>query len=502
MKKMVIFVGLFFVSSYFLPCAMAAPTGELVIINTTDCISMDPLVEWMTDGMVMMKQMYDHLIDFDEAGKIRYRLAISHKLVDDKTWHFKLRQGIKFHNGDPFTAADAKYSLDRILDPKMRCTYRARYLTFEQINVIDDHTLEIKTKIPDPIVLNRLAFFPRIVPKKYIEENGLDHFRANPLGTGPFKFVKWVPKGDLVMEANENWWGGTPKVKRLVFRSVPEMASRVSELQSGGAHIVTAVPAFMVTQLEKSKDLEVQSPTSLRVVFFTINTLTKGPLEDKRVRQALNYAVDKEAIIKGILKGRAIQTPTIVSTLAFGYDGTIKPYPYDPERAKALLKEAGYEKGFKLTVNSPSGRYPNDKEVAGAISEMLRKVGIDANLLIQEPGTYFAKYIKHELEGISLIGMGYLLYDVDSSYALLDPNNPYCHYHNPELYKMVQEAQAIMDHEKRKVVTSQLQKKMHEEAVLIFLYNQIDNYGVSKKVKGFKARPDDHMDLFGVSVEK
>jgi peptide/nickel transport system substrate-binding protein len=502
MKKIALLAGLIIISACFLPYAAADQPGELIIINTTDAISMDPLVEWMTDGMVMMKQMYDHLIDFDNAGKIRYRLALSHKLIDDKTWHLKLRQGVKFHNGDPFTAEDAKYTLDRIMDPKMKCTYRARYNTIEQINVLDAYTLEIKTTMPDPVMLNRLAFFPRVVPKKYIEEKGLDHFRTNPVGTGPFRFVKWVPKGELIMEANKAWWGGAPKVQRLVFRSAPEMASRVSELQAGGAHIVTGIPAFMVPQLSKSKDLEIQSPTSLRVVFFPINTLKEGPLQDKRVRQALNYAIDKEAIIKGILKGSAIQTPTIVSPLAFGYDGSIKPYPYDPEKAKALLKEAGYEKGFKLTVNSPSGRYPNDKEVAGAINEMLKKVEIDTNLVIQESGTYVSKFIKHELEGIFLIGMSYLYYDVDSSYAFLDPNNPYCHYHNPGIYSLVQEAQAIMDLDKRKIVASELQKRMHEEATHIFLYNQIDNYGVSKKVKGFEARQDDHMDLFGVSLEK
>jgi peptide/nickel transport system substrate-binding protein len=351
-------------------------------------------------------------------------------------------------------------------------------------------------------VLNKLGSFPRVVPKKYIEEKGLDHFRANPVGTGPFKFVKWVPKGELVMAANEAWWGGAPKVKRLVFRSVPETASRVSELQAGGAHIVTGVPAFMTPGLAKSKDLEIQSPTSLRVVFFPINALTEGPLKDKRVRQALNYAIDKKAIIEGILKGKAIQTSTIVSPLVFGYDETINPYPYDPAKAKALLKEAGYEKGLKLTVNSPSGRYPNDKEVAGAVNEMLKKVGIETNLQIQESGTYVAKFIKHELDGIFLIGMMYPYYDVDSSYAFLDPANPWCHYHNQEIHSLVRQAQATMDADKRKLMASQVQKRMYEEATHIFLYNQIDHYGVLKKVKAFKARQDDYMDLSDVHLEE
>jgi peptide/nickel transport system substrate-binding protein len=503
MKKMVILVGLFFVSSYFLPCAMAAPTGELVIINTTDPISMDPQVEWMGDGMIMMRQMYDQLIDFDENGKFRYRLALSYKLLDDKTWQLKLRPRVKFHNGDPFTAADAKFTIDRILDPKTKWPHRGRYDTFEQVNVVDDYTLEIKTKVPDPLVINKLAAIncgARIVPKRYIEEKGVDYFREHPVGTGPFKFVKWVPKGETVMEANGQWWGGPPKLKRLVFRSVPEMASRVSELEAGGAHIITAVPAFMVSQLEKSKDIEVQSVTSVRNIFFYINTLTKGPLQDKRVRQALNYAVDIEATIKGILKGRAIQTPVNVPPIVFGYDGTIKPYPYDPEKAKTLLKEAGYEKGFKLTVNSPSGRYPNDKEVAEAVSEMLRKVGIDANLLIQESGTYFKKVPQHELEGIALVGLGYLNWDVDSMLNFLNPKHPYCHYHNPEMVKLVKETYEAMDLEKRKTLASKLQKMSHEEAVHLFLYNQMDSYGVSKKVKGFKARADDVMDLYDVSL--
>lgn len=501
MKRIVLLIGLMMLFTYFAATTIAAPEGELGIVNTTDCISMDPAIEWMTDGQAMVKQMYDHLVDFDETGKIRFRLAASYKLLDEKTWQFKLRQGVKFHNGDPFTAADAKFTIDRILDTKTKSQHRPRLLTFDQVNVIDDYTLEIKTKEPDPIVLNRLASFGvRIVPKRYIEEKGLDYFRGHPVGAGPFKFVKWVPKGSLVMEANEKWWAGVPKVKRLVFRSLPEMASRVSELQAGGAHIITAVPSFMVPQLERNKDLEVQSMTSLRNVFFPINTLMKGPLQDRRVRQALNYAIDKEAIIKGILKGRAIQTPINVPSIAFGYDQSIKPYPYDPEKAKALLKEAGYEKGFKLTVGSPSGRYPNDTEVAGAVSEMLRKVGIETNLQIQETGTYVKKFIQRELEGIFLIGMGYLYWDAEQLYNFLDPDHTYCYYHNPEIIKMVKEAQTAMDPEKRKAVSSKIQKMVHDEAVLIFLYNQVDNYGVSKKVKGFKARPDDYMDLYNVSV--
>ena len=496
--------GLAVLLAYFSPVASAAPEGELIIINTTDAISMDPLVEWMGDGMVMMKQMYDQLVDFDEAGKIRFRLATAYKLIDEKTWQLKLRQGVKFHNGDPFTASDAKFTLDRIMDPKTKWAHRTRYNTFEQVKVLDDTTLEIKTKAPDPLVLNKLAAMncgARIVPKKYIEEKGVEYFQEHPVGTGVFKFVKWVPKGPLTLEANERWWGGTPQVKRVIFRSVAEMASRVSELQAGGAHIITALPAFMVPQIEKSKDLEVQSATSLRVVFFPINTLFKSPLQDKRVRQALNYAVDKEAIIKGVLRGRAIQTPTYVSPLAFGYDGSIKSYPYDPEKAKALLKEAGYDKGLKLNVYSPSGRYPNDKEVAGAVNEMLRKVGIETNFQVIESGTYVKKFLARELEGVLLIGMAYLDWDVDSMYNFLDPNHPYCLYQNPDILKMVKEAQGTMDPDKRKAMASRIQKVIHEEAIHLFLYNQVDHYGVSKKVRGFKAKSDDVMDLYAVSLQ-
>lgn len=500
MKRLGFIFGVLFLVSSFEPLAMAQPSSELIIVNTTDAVSMDPLVEWMTDGMVMMKQMYDHLVDFDKAGNVRYCLAVSHNLVDDKTWHFKLREGVRFHNGDPFTAEDAKFTLERILDPEMRCTYRARFRTIDQINVLDDYTLEIKTTTPDPVLLNRLAFFPRVVPKKYIEEKGLEHFRKNPIGTGPFKFVSWVPKGELVMEANEEWWGGPAKTRRLVFRSLPEMASRVAELQAGRAHIVTGVPSFMIPQLARDKDIEIQSPSSLRVVFFVVNALAEGPLQDKRVRQALNYGIDKEAIIEGILKGSGIQTSTMVSPHAFGYDDLIKPYPFDPVKAKSLLKEAGYGDGFKLTVNSPSGRYPNDKEVATAVNDMLRGIGIEASLLIQESGTYVSKFINHQLEGIFLLGMSYLYRDVDSSYAFFDKANPYCHYENPDIYSLVKEAQSQMNQEMRKGLASKIQEKMYQDASHIFLYNQVDNYGVSRRVTGFRARQDDYMDLTNVSV--
>jgi len=182
--------------------AWAQPKGTLKVGMEAETYSMDPLAAWMGYGMVMMRQIYDTPIDFGPNGELNPRLATSWQQLDDLTWRFHLRKGVKFHNGYPLTAEDVKFSIERILDPANKCRHRGRYLTFEKVNVIDDYTFDIKTKTPDALVPNRMAFFTRVVPKKWVEENGIDGLRKHAMGTGPFKFVSWKRKDRLILEAN------------------------------------------------------------------------------------------------------------------------------------------------------------------------------------------------------------------------------------------------------------------------------------------------------------
>jgi len=481
--------------------AVAEPKGTLSVGVEAETYSMDPLVAWMTYGMVMMRQIYDTPLDFNPDGTLKPRLATKWEMVDDLTWRFHFRKDVKFHNGYPFTAADVKFSLDRILDPENKCRYRSRYSTVKEVVLVDDYTLDIKTTTPDAVMPRRMAFFVRVVSKKWVEENGVEELRKHAMGTGPFKFVSWQRKDRLILEANTEHYETVPLVAKLVFRPIPEMGARMAELQSGGVQIATNVPPFMMKTLEKNPDLELQNVLSLRSMFMVLNTLNVEPLKNQKVRLALNYAVDKEAIINGVCSGLGEPLGISAATQVQGVDQSIKPYPYDPEKAKKLLAEAGYGDGFELNLYSPTGRYPMDKEVVQAVADQLAKVGIKCNVNVMETQKYFKEFIAKSLNGAFIIGHALMLWDQGLLVSFVNPPASYCHYQNPEIEKLIHKMRSIMDQKERYEVAHKIQWMIHDEAPMIFLYNLENVYGVSKKVEGFKVRADDHMDLWKVSLK-
>ena len=495
-------VGIFFYLMMMSPFAHAEPQGTLVVGMEAETYSMDPLVSWMTYGMVMMRQIYDTPIDFDRHGNLVPRLATDWEMIDDLTWRFHLRKGVTFHNGYPMTAEDIKFSLERILDPQNKCRYRSRYSTVDKLIAVDDHTLDIKTKTPDAVLPRRIAFFVRVVSKKWVEENGVEMLRKQAMGTGPFKFESWQRKNRLVLKANTEHYMSVPKIDTLIFRPIPEMGARMAELQAGSVHIITNVPPFMQEQLAQAPEIEVQKVLSLRSLFMVLNTLDVPELQNQKVRQALNYAVNKQAIIDGVLSGLGEPLGLSAAMHVKGVDNSIKPYPYDPEKAKALIKEAGYPNGFKLNLYSPSGRYPMDKEVVQAIGAQLAEIGIKPEIHVMETQKYFKDFIGKKLQGAFLIGHALMLWDQGLIVSFVNPESSYCHYKNPEIETLIHKMRSILDQKKRYEVGSKIQWIIHDEAPMIFLYNQENAYGVSTKIDGFQARADDHMNLWEVSIKE
>jgi peptide/nickel transport system substrate-binding protein len=304
----------------------------------------------------------------------------------------------------------------------------------------------------------------------------------------------------MVFEANEAYWDGPPKVKRMIFRPVPEVATRLAELQTGNADIITSIPPFLVPQVKDSANATVQSIPSGRVMFLYINCLADGPLKDKRVRQALNYAIDKKAIIDNILKGSGLQMAVNLTPLHFGYDPTLKPYPYDPGKAKRLLAEAGHASGLKLVFNTPSGRYILDKEVSQAIAGMLSAVGIQTDMKVHEWGTYTQILTGKRLQDIGFIGWSLVLSDADSTFfPYFTPESVFSYYSTPALKEKILKARTMLDEKKRLEIYKEIQREIFEEAPLVYLYQQIDHYGVAKRVKGFQVRGDELILLDKVS---
>jgi peptide/nickel transport system substrate-binding protein len=474
--------------------------GDLVICQGAEVNTLDTAKHNSITDMNYANEVFDMLYYRDGQGVPQPRLAVSHKVIDDTTWEFSLRKGVKFHNGMVMTAKDVKFSIDRMTDPQTKAFFAPYYTTIKEVKVMDNSTIQIITKGPDPLLLKRLSMNLSVFPSDLFKEKGAETFFQNPVGTGPFKFVSWTRNDRMILEANEGYWDGAPKVRRLIIRPVPEAATRLAELQTGNADIITNIPPFLVPQMKVSPNATVQSIPSGRVMFLYINCLAEGPLKNKKVRQALNYAIDKKAIIDNILTGSGVPMAVNLTPYHFGYDPSLKPYPYDPGMAKKLLAEAGYAKGLKLVFNTPSGRYLLDKEVSQAIAGMYNAVGIETDMKVHEWGTYTQILTGKRLQDIGFIGWGNTLHDADGNFQpYFTPESVFSYYSTPPLADKINQARTTMNDKKRLELYKEIQKEIYEEAPLVFLYQQIDHYGVSKKISGFQVRGDEQFVLYKVS---
>ncbi len=324
------------------------------------------------------------------------------------------------------------------------------------------------------------------------------------MGTGPFKFVRWIKDEEIVFEANEDYWAGPPKIKTLIFKGIPEEATRVAALLGGDVDIIIKVPAHLIPMVNKSKTARIITTPSALSTNVHLDSVTEGPLQDKRVRQALNYGVDKENIIKYVLEGYGEALGSPLSPSHFGYDPGVKPYPYDPERAKALLKEAGYGDGLTLTFHSPMGRYVKDKEFAEAIAGQLARIGVTIKVQTHEWGSYVGRIFSPEGPG-PMWTIGWAgTFDADGLlYPLLHCGEAFSKWCNKEFDSLLEQARSTLDQEERKRLYAEAVKLSHEEAPWIFLHIVVDAYGVSNRVQNWEPTPDEGTALYmyGVSVK-
>ena len=499
MKKrlLVMVMGLFLV---FLSTMSYAAKDEIVVCQGGEVNSLDPMRHNSTSDTNYAIQVFDTLYFFDASGIPKPRLALSHKLINDTTWEIKIRKDVKFHDGTVMTANDVKFSIDRMIDPVVKPLMAAFYSTLKDVTVVDGSTVRITTKAPDPLVLNRLSQSMYILPAELLKKQGAETFFQKPIGTGAFKFVSWNRNDRMILEANANYWAGAPKIKRLIIRPVPEVAARVAELQTGNADIIISVPPFLVPKLKEMPGVAVQSVLSGRAIFVYINCSGQDALKNKKVRQALNYAIDRKSIIDNVLTGSGTPNAVGLTNYHFGFDPTLKPYPYDPAKAKKLLAEAGYPNGFKIEFDSPSGRYLMDKEIAEAMTKMLNAVGVETELKVMEWGTLVQTYSQKRMKDLGFIGWGNMLYDADGTVApFYTAGSPFSYFSSSSLPEKVNQGRSTMDSKKRLAIYKQLQAELFDEAPLIYLYQQIDNYGVSKELKGFQARGDEWLTFWNVS---
>ena len=471
--------------------AGAIEKGTAIIAQGVDANTLDPMKGTTNEEVSIWHHMYEKLLQPDDQGKLQVKLASSYKLINHTTWEFILKKGVKFHNGSLLTAKDVKFSLDRGRDPKTKNPMAIYLASIDRVEVVDDYTVRIITKEPNPLLPLQLGFVGFIVSAAYLEGKEEGFLNTYPMGTGPYKFVEWIKNERITLEAFKDYWGGEPKIKKLIFKPIPETSSRVASLQTGEVDVALGIPPFMVDQLKGDPKIQVKEMLTDRVIFISFDLVDKSKevnpeitkiLSQKKVRQAMNYAVDKEALIKTLFMGRAKPIGSPITGFDFGYDDSVKAYPYNPEKAKALLQEAGYPNGFEVTIHTPVGKYLQDKEVAEAVAGMLGKVGIRANIRTHEWGVYVRSMIATRDIPVHLIGW-IARFDADVTLsAWFTKTSQFSNFWDPELEEMIVKAKKEMNPAARKAQYSRILKKIHEDAPWIFLYQPINIYGVRSRV--------------------
>lgn len=470
----------------------------VVIAQTRDITGLDYGLVSQTETQNISNNIFDTLVRINDDLDYEPSIAESWETIDENTWVFNLREGVKFTNGEVLDAKAVKYSLDRIMNPEVKSPQASRLSLVETVEAPDAKTIVIKTTEPYAALLNIMTLM-FIVPPEAVEEMGNESFGQKPIGSGPFIFEEFVAGEKVVLTANKDYWKGAPKIDKLVFRPITEASTRVASLKTGEVDIIVAIPPNNLQELQNDENIKTTAKTGV-MLYLGLDALSP-PLDNVKVRQAINYAIDVELIVDSILLGTAKPMAGPVFEITKGFNSGIKPYSYDVEKAKQLLKEAGYEDGFTMQLASPAQGVEgttNTLEVAQAIAAQLSEVGIMVELDITDPATQFERYRNREFQSY--------LFTWDTQvepdrylYSLFDSDARGYYYKNTDIDQMLRKGRTTMDQVEREEIYKEIHKLLYEDAPWGFLYNQEAYYGYRSNVK-FEA-PVDGM-IYAYNIEK
>ena len=483
----------------------AHAAGTLNVAIHQDPGNWDPIATFLVSWGAVGSQVFDGLIMRTPDMKLVPGLATKWEFLDNNTkLRFTLREGVKFHNGEPFNADAVKFTFDRLLgDEGKKGPQQSNYNAIEKVVVVNANTVDFLLKNPDPVLLTKLAGYgAMIVPPKYITEKGSAYFGANPVGTGPFKFVDYKPKVSLSFERNASYWGGAPKLDNLVYRFITEPATQAAELQAGRIDVANQIPLAMIDTLKKDSKLAVQSMDGPVALAMRYNT-QRGIMKNKEVRKALTMAVDRDAIIKSILLGHAKPIASFQGSLSFGNDPALKPLPFNPAQAKAMLAKAGVKPGTQIQIDF-RGSDSNFREVAQAVASYLQGVGIVASLKPYDTNVLLNDIIPAGKTGEMWQNQwGGWTFDYDntaySMYYTKQRWNPYDD--DAKLNALLHTQRNTWDQAARKTTLQQIARYVADEALEMPLYSLNTIYGLNKRAKNLALPADGRFRFVDASVD-
>lgn len=508
--------------------SVTADAKTLRIAAQADAGTMDPQAQNVQTTISVLSMIYEALVTRDQNLEKVPALATSWENVSPTVWRFTLRPDVTFHDGSAFGADDVAFSINRAKQPTSQF---ANFVgTVDQVNVVDDLTVEVVTKDVDPLLLDKLAYI-FIMDKDWAEANNVEEpqnlrdeqetysvLHAN--GTGPFVLQSREPDSRTVLTRNDNYWGEMAgDFDEVVFTPVSSDPTRIAALISGEVDLVIDVPSQDVSRLAASPDLRVEKTDEFRTLFFGFDQASdaikhgdaggQNPFKDLRVREAVNMAIDADAIARTVMRGLATPTGQIIAPGNFGHDPALDVRPaFDPEAAKAKLAEAGYPDGFAVRLDCPNDRYINDEQICQAVTAMLAQIGLDVSLNLMPRAKYFPMLWERDT---TMFLMGFNSPYFDGMYALetllMSRNDDagegiynYALYSNPELDAKVAEASVMIDEDKRRALMHDIYKMVHDDVVYTPLHHQVLVYAMRNNVEA-PIRPDNWLEIRWVKMD-
>src|ERR1035437_698790 len=490
-------------ASLLSPSTQAA--GTLNVALHQDPGNWDPIATFLVSWGAVGSQLFDGLIMRTPDMKLVPGLATKWEFLEKNTkLRFTLRTNVKFHDGEPFDAEAVKFTFDRMLGEEgKKGPQQSNYTSIEKVVVVNPSTVEFVLKSPDPVLLTKLAGYgAMIVPPKYIKEKGSQFFGMNPVGTGPFKFVEYKPKVSLSLERNATYWGGAPKIDQLVYRFIGEPATQAAELQAGRIDVANQIPLAMIETIKKDSKLGVVSVDGPVALALRYNT-QRGIMKDPQVRKALTMAVDRDAIIKTILLGNAKPIASFQGALSFGNDPALKPVPFNPAQAKAMLQKAGVKPGTQIQLDF-RGADSNVREVAQAVAGYLQAVGITVSLKPYEINVLLNDIIPNGKTGEMWQNQwGGWTFDFDNTaYAMYYTKqrwNPYDD--DAKLNALLHMQRNTWDQVARKATLQQISRYVADQALEMPLYSLNTIYGLNKRAKNLALPADGRFRFVEATVD-
>lgn len=518
MKLLKLAVAALAAALWAMPGAVSAE-GELTIGLASEPSSIDPHFHNLGPNNAVARVIFDRLIMPDEKQQLRPGLAVSWKPIDDTTWEIKLREGVKFHDGSPFTADDVVFTFQRAPNVEGSPSSFGTSIKGKEITRIDDYTVHIKTERPYPLMPNDLSTFS-IVSRKHGEGAKTPDYNSGKatIGTGAYKFVEYVPGDRIVLERNENYWGDKPEWTKVTLKTIKSGPSRVAALLAGDVDVIEQTPTADIERLKSDPNLSLSQGISNRVIYLHLDhdrdnspfvkandgSDIVNPLKDQRVRMAISQAINRDAIVSRVMEGVAIKAGQLLPEGFFGVSPNLKPVAYDPEQAKRNLSEAGVGDGFKLTIHGPNDRYINDAKIAEAVAQMLTRAGIKTDVVTMPRSVYFKRASRGGPDGTPefsfiLVGWGSgtgeassplksLIHTYDKERGFGASNRG--RYSNPEVDKLIEDALATVDDAKRQKLLAKATEVAIEDVAIIPLHYQVNTWATRKGIK-YRARTDE-----------